>query len=203
MPDTTATISLNTEDAISPIPRTIFGGFAEHMGRCIYGGIFDPESDQADEAGVRKDVLAALREMDLSVLRYPGGNFVSSYDWCDGVGPRDQRPRRRELAWQQHLALLVGVVGGTHVAGVTRGITLGERRWSAVDRAANAADRPRPGAAGRSALVAQSTPVSAGSLRRLAWTLRTSSMTAVTARAMPMPRSSPAHQCSSNTLPPR
>src|SRR5689334_12690581 len=101
MPEPSASIAVDTDDVISPIPRTIFGGFAEHMGRCIYGGIFDPESDQASEDGIRRDVLAALREMDLSVLRYPGGNFVSGYDWRDGVGPRDQRPRRRELAWQQ------------------------------------------------------------------------------------------------------
>ncbi|HYO08315.1 MAG TPA: alpha-L-arabinofuranosidase C-terminal domain-containing protein [Tepidisphaeraceae bacterium] len=101
MAEQLATIALDTDDVVADVPRTIFGGFAEHMGRCIYGGIYDPESGQADENGIRRDVAEALREMDLSVLRYPGGNFVSSYDWRDGVGPRDQRPRRRELAWQQ------------------------------------------------------------------------------------------------------
>src|SRR5436190_7453434 len=100
MADESATITLNTEDVVAEIPRTIFGGFAEHLGRCIYGGIYDPESKQAGAHGFRKDVLAALREMKLSVMRYPGGNFVSNYFWRDGVGPRDQRPRRRELAWQ-------------------------------------------------------------------------------------------------------
>jgi alpha-N-arabinofuranosidase len=95
-----ATVRLNTEDVIGEISPLLFGGFAEHLGRCIYGGIYDPDSALSDERGFRTDVLAALREMKLSILRYPGGNFVSGYDWRDGVGPRDQRPRRRELAWQ-------------------------------------------------------------------------------------------------------
>ena len=97
--DPTAIIRLDTDDVIGAISPKIFGGFAEHMGRCIYGGIYDPQSPHADERGFRTDVIAALREMRMQVLRYPGGNFVSSYDWRDGVGPREQRPRRRELAW--------------------------------------------------------------------------------------------------------
>jgi len=95
----TATIRLNTDDVVGEISPNLFGGFAEHMGRCIYGGIYDPQSPHADDKGFRKDVIAALREMRMPVLRYPGGNFVNSYDWLDGVGPKDQRPRRRELAW--------------------------------------------------------------------------------------------------------
>jgi alpha-L-arabinofuranosidase len=95
----TATVSLDNRDTIGEISPLLWGGFAEHLGRCIYGGIYDPESEHADERGFRTDVLSALREMKLSVVRYPGGNFVSGYDWRDGVGPRDQRPRRRELAW--------------------------------------------------------------------------------------------------------
>ncbi|MBN1920181.1 MAG: alpha-N-arabinofuranosidase [Anaerolineae bacterium] len=70
------------------------------MGRCIYGGIFDPASPHADSEGFRRDVLAALAELGFSIIRYPGGNFLSGYHWRDGVGPREQRPRRRELAWQ-------------------------------------------------------------------------------------------------------
>jgi alpha-N-arabinofuranosidase len=96
----TATVRLNTEDVIGEISPLLFGGFAEHMGRCIYGGIYDPDSPLSDDRGFRTDVLAALREMNLSILRYPGGNFVSGYNWRDGVGPRQDRPRRRELAWQ-------------------------------------------------------------------------------------------------------
>jgi len=69
------------------------------MGRCIYGGIYDPGNRLSDENGFRKDVIEAMRELDVPVVRYPGGNFVATYHWLDGVGPRDQRPRRRELAW--------------------------------------------------------------------------------------------------------
>ncbi|NWG20112.1 MAG: alpha-N-arabinofuranosidase [Chloroflexi bacterium] len=86
-----------TAGAISPL---LFGGFAEHMGRCIYQGIFEPGSPFADQHGFRTDVLAALRELNPRVIRYPGGNFLSGYHWRDGVGPLEQRPRRRELAWQ-------------------------------------------------------------------------------------------------------
>ena len=78
----------------------IYGGFTEHIGRCIYGGIFDPENankDLVDEHGFRKDVIAALKELNIPVVRYPGGNFCATYHWLDGVGPtRNARP---ELAW--------------------------------------------------------------------------------------------------------
>jgi alpha-N-arabinofuranosidase len=96
----TARVVLDNERTIGAISPLLFGGFAEHMGRCVYGGLYDPGSAQADERGFRRDVQAALREMRLSTLRYPGGNMLSGYDWRDGVGPKDQRPRRRELAWQ-------------------------------------------------------------------------------------------------------
>ncbi len=100
-----ATVRIDAGDAVGEISPHLFGGFAEHLGRCIYGGIYDPDSPLSDSRGFRSDVLAALREMKLSILRYPGGNFVSSYDWRDGVGPRDQRPRRRDLAWAQAKAI--------------------------------------------------------------------------------------------------
>nr|UZM28267.1 alpha-L-arabinofuranosidase [uncultured bacterium] len=70
------------------------------MGRCVYEGIYDPESPLADEHGLRTDVMESLREQAYSVVRYPGGNFLSGYNWLDGVGPKENRPRRRELAWQ-------------------------------------------------------------------------------------------------------
>ena len=95
-----ADIYLDTNRSISPISPLVFSGFAEHMGRCIYEGIYDPGSPHADENGLRKDVLAALRALNFRSVRYPGGNFLSGYRWLDGVGPRDQRPRRRDLAWQ-------------------------------------------------------------------------------------------------------
>jgi alpha-N-arabinofuranosidase len=95
-----ARITLDNERIIGEVSPKLFGGFAEHMGRCVYGGLYDPGSSQADERGFRKDVQEALRQMRISVLRYPGGNMLSGYDWRDGVGPKEQRPRRRELAWQ-------------------------------------------------------------------------------------------------------
>src|SRR5438477_1528931 len=97
---TTATVTLNTEDIIGEISPNIFGGFVEHLGRCVYEGIYDPQSPLADKNGFRTDVLAALREMKMPVVRYPGGNFVSAYDWRDGVGPVEKRPKRMEPAWR-------------------------------------------------------------------------------------------------------
>ena len=79
-------------------PLDIFGNFVEHIGRCIYGGIFEEGSPLSDERGLRKDVLEAVRALRVPVLRWPGGNFVSGYHWLDGVGPVDARPRRSELA---------------------------------------------------------------------------------------------------------
>ena len=84
---------------MGPVDPRVFGGFLEHMGRAIYEGVFDPSSPHADEHGCRSDVLAALDELEFTVMRYPGGNFVSNYHWRDGVGPVENRPVRRELAW--------------------------------------------------------------------------------------------------------
>ena len=95
-----ATIYIDTNRVISTISPLLFSGFAEHMGRCIYGGIYDPASPHADEHGLRRDVLAALHDLNLRAVRYPGGNFLSGYHWEDGIGPKDQRPRRRDLAWR-------------------------------------------------------------------------------------------------------
>ena len=79
-------------------PR-IYGSFVEHMGRVVYTGIYEPGHSSADADGFRRDVMKAAREMGVSAVRYPGGNFVSNYDWLDGVGPRENRPRKRDLAW--------------------------------------------------------------------------------------------------------
>ena len=92
-------IAVDPGRAIGHLDRNVFGGFIEHLGRCIYGGIYDEGAAVADERGFRKDVLALLRELRMGVLRWPGGNFVSNYHWADGIGPRDARPRRPELAW--------------------------------------------------------------------------------------------------------
>jgi alpha-N-arabinofuranosidase len=95
-----ARVLLDTERTIAPISPLLFGGFAEHMGRCVYGGIYDPASPHADEQGLRRDVLDALRAIGYTTIRYPGGNFLSGYRWQDGVGPKEKRPQRRDLAWQ-------------------------------------------------------------------------------------------------------
>lgn len=80
-------------------PR-MYGSFVEHMGRVIYTGIYEPDSRMADEEGFRRDVLEAARKMGVSAVRYPGGNFVSAYHWEDGVGPKESRPRKLDLAWK-------------------------------------------------------------------------------------------------------
>lgn len=93
------TIHLHTAFQIAPVDRRIFGGFLEHMGRAVYEGVYDPRSRHADENGFRTDVLEALRRLRFTIMRYPGGNFVSGYHWEDGIGPRDRRPLRVEKAW--------------------------------------------------------------------------------------------------------
>lgn len=94
-----AVITVDLDNALATVDRRILGGFAEHLGRCIYGGIYDEGSPLSDERGFRKDVVEAVRRLKPPVLRWPGGNFVSGYHWTDGIGPRDARPRRMELAW--------------------------------------------------------------------------------------------------------
>lgn len=93
-------IRLDADRVVAPVDPRIFGGFVEHMGRCVYEGIFDPASRHADEHGCRTDVLDALRRLGFTAMRYPGGNFVSGYDWRDGVGPAERRPERVERAWR-------------------------------------------------------------------------------------------------------
>ena len=95
----TASIVLDAAFTIAPVPRRLFGSFVEHMGRCVYTGIYEPGHPTADENGLRGDVLALTKEIGPTVVRYPGGNFVSNYLWEDGVGPKDQRPTRLDLAW--------------------------------------------------------------------------------------------------------
>ncbi|MFA6652101.1 MAG: alpha-L-arabinofuranosidase C-terminal domain-containing protein [Bacteroidales bacterium] len=92
-----ARIKIDTDRKIGRIDKNIYGNFVEHLGRCVYGGIYDPSSAKADEDGLRSDVLDAVRGLNVSLTRYPGGNFVSNYHWLDGVGP--ERVPRMELAW--------------------------------------------------------------------------------------------------------
>jgi alpha-N-arabinofuranosidase len=95
-----ARVHLDTQHHAGVIDRRIFGGFLEHLGRAIYEGVYDPAGPLADEQGFRRDVLEALRALNMPIIRYPGGNFVSCYDWRDGIGPRAQRPSRPDYAWK-------------------------------------------------------------------------------------------------------
>lgn len=90
---------VDSDFSISPLDRRVFGAFVEHMGRCVYTGLYEPGHPTADERGFRGDVMALTRELGPTIVRYPGGNFLSGYNWEDGVGPKDQRPARLDLAW--------------------------------------------------------------------------------------------------------
>jgi alpha-N-arabinofuranosidase len=94
-----AKIKVDLDRRIGRLDRRVFGGFIEHLGRCIYGGVFDENSPLSDERGYRRDVLEAARNLRIPILRWPGGNFVSGYHWTDGIGLREERPRKIELAW--------------------------------------------------------------------------------------------------------
>jgi alpha-N-arabinofuranosidase len=80
--------------------KRMFGSFIEHLGRAVYGGIYEPGHPTADEMGFRKDVIHLVKQLQVTMVRYPGGNFVSGYNWEDGIGPRHRRPRRLDLAWR-------------------------------------------------------------------------------------------------------
>ncbi|HEY5550264.1 MAG TPA: alpha-N-arabinofuranosidase, partial [Opitutaceae bacterium] len=103
----TATIKVDVDQVIDQVDPRIYGIFMEPIGRnrpdgtfnTLYGPVYDPESPLADEHGFRKDMIEAARELQLTNMRWPGGNFTASYDWRDGIGPKEQRPKRRELAW--------------------------------------------------------------------------------------------------------
>lgn len=94
-----ARIKIDTERVIGDIDPLIYGNFIEHLGRCIDGGVFDEKSRLSDANGFRRDVLGAAKKLNVTLLRWPGGNFSSNYNWRDGIGPRDQRPPRLEMAW--------------------------------------------------------------------------------------------------------
>ena len=94
---------------IGEVDRRLFGSFLEHLGRAVYGGIYEPEHPAADEMGFRQDVLEMVKKLGVPVVRYPGGNFVSGYCWEDGTGPKEQRPRRMELAWSTVETNQVGI----------------------------------------------------------------------------------------------
>ena len=95
-----ARIKVDPDFRIGEVDPRLYGSFIEHLGRAVYGGIYEPEHPSADALGFRGDVLELVRELRVPIVRYPGGNFVSGYDWEDGVGPKMERPRRLDLAWR-------------------------------------------------------------------------------------------------------
>ncbi len=92
-------ITLSKDFEIGRIDKRIYGSFVEHLGRAVYGGIYEPGHPTADENGFRCDVIQLVNELNVPIVRYPGGNFVSGYNWEDGIGPVEQRPKRLDLAW--------------------------------------------------------------------------------------------------------
>ncbi|HUI44066.1 MAG TPA: alpha-L-arabinofuranosidase C-terminal domain-containing protein, partial [Terriglobia bacterium] len=94
-----ARVYVDPERKLATLDRNLFGSFLEHLGRAIYEGVYDPGSSLSDAHGFRKDVLEAIRELGVPIVRYPGGNFVSGYNWLDGVGPKQDRPRVLDKAW--------------------------------------------------------------------------------------------------------
>lgn len=104
-----AHLTLDPSFTVGAVNRRLFGSFVEHLGRCVYDGIYEPGHATADENGFREDVLELVRELGVSTIRYPGGNFVSGFRWEDAVGPRAERPRRLDLAWHSTETNQVGL----------------------------------------------------------------------------------------------
>ena len=104
-----ASITLDRAYTIGQIDPRIYGSFIEHLGRAVYGGIYEPGHPQADELGFRKDVLALVKRLGVPIVRYPGGNFVSGFNWEDSVGPAESRPSRLDLAWFTRESNAVGL----------------------------------------------------------------------------------------------
>ena len=94
-----AKLKLSRDYKIGKIDKRIYGSFIEHLGRAVYNGIYEPTHPTADDMGFRKDVLDLINKLNVPIVRYPGGNFVSGYNWEDGTGPRSKRPRKTDLAW--------------------------------------------------------------------------------------------------------
>ena len=107
--DMKARITVNKSYKIGSIDKRIYGSFIEHIGRAVYGGIYEPENESADDMGFRGDVIDLVKKIDVPIVRYPGGNFVSGYNWMDGTGDKSKRPKRIDLAWKSTETNEVGI----------------------------------------------------------------------------------------------
>ncbi|MCA0295534.1 MAG: alpha-N-arabinofuranosidase [Actinobacteria bacterium] len=105
----TAHLALTPSAVIGPINPRLYGSFLEHLGRAVYDGIHEPQHPTADADGFRTDVIELVKELGVTGVRYPGGNFVSGFQWEDSVGPREDRPRRLDLAWHSTETNQVGL----------------------------------------------------------------------------------------------
>lgn len=104
-----AQVTAHSRYVIADIDNRLYGSFLEHLGRAVYTGIYEPGHPTADESGMRRDVIELVRELDTPICRYPGGNFVSAYNWEDGIGPKEDRPTRLDLAWRTSESNHVGI----------------------------------------------------------------------------------------------
>ena len=104
-----AKVTAHARYVISDIDKRLYGSFLEHLGRAVYTGIYEPDHATADDSGMRRDVIELVRELDTPICRYPGGNFVSAYNWEDGIGPKKDRPTRLDLAWRTSESNQVGI----------------------------------------------------------------------------------------------
>ncbi len=95
-----ANLKINRRQVLSEIDPRLYGSFIEHLGRAVYEGIYEPDHPTADENGFREDIIELVNELNVPIVRYPGGNFVSGYNWEDGIGPKEERPKRLDLAWR-------------------------------------------------------------------------------------------------------
>ena len=144
---THAKIIVDRDFTLGPVPRRLFGSFVEHMGRAVYTGVFEPGHPTADTDGYRHDVLDLVRELGVTVVRYPGGNFVSGYTWEDGVGPVASRPRRLDAAWHSTETNAFGLhefVGWARAVGteVMQAVNLGTRGVDAARELVEYANHP-------------------------------------------------------------
>ena len=104
-----ASVTAHRDFTIARIDDRVYGAFIEHLGRAIYSGIYEPDHPTADEHGMRGDVVKLVRDLNVPLVRYPGGNFVSAYNWEDGIGPREKRPVRLDLAWHTSESNAIGL----------------------------------------------------------------------------------------------
>ena len=104
-----ATFKVSKDYTVGQVDKRLFGSFIEHLGRAVYGGIYEPGHPTADDQGFRKDVLELVKELGVPLVRYPGGNFVSGYRWEDGTGDKSKRPCRAEMAWSSIETNEVGI----------------------------------------------------------------------------------------------